>query len=238
MDPKISVIIVLYNAEKSIKSTLDSLAIQTYRDYEVVVIDGKSKDNTLSVVNSYREKFPLMRVYSDKDKGIYDAMNKGISLAKGEYLYFLNAGDLLYDEKVFQIMSNKFNGQSVFYGDAYIKDSEGRINEYRCGNFSKYRLALTNICHQTIFYPAFVFKNEMFDLSYYLLADWAMNMKLWRKHEFRHVKCSTILYEGGGVSDIEIDKKFKEDRRKNIFKNLGLDAWVYTGLMKVLRIIK
>lgn len=110
-----TVIIVTYNAGIFIDATLKRLSDQRFTDYEVVFIDGGSNDNTLSVIESYRPAFKESHVVSEKDRGIYDAMNKGIALAQGKYIYFLNAGDLLYDDSVFLRVVSALDGKSVYY---------------------------------------------------------------------------------------------------------------------------
>ena len=92
-----SIITVTYNAEGNIKKTLDSISIQKFRDFEVIVIDGKSQDKTISIVEAYYNQLINLSLLSETDDGIYDAMNKGVRQAKGDYIYFLNAGDCFVD---------------------------------------------------------------------------------------------------------------------------------------------
>lgn len=89
--PKFSIITVTYNAEKVLEDTIQSVISQTYHHIEYIIVDGASKDGTLSIINRYRSR--IHTVVSEPDKGLYDAMNKGIALASGDYLCFLNAGD-------------------------------------------------------------------------------------------------------------------------------------------------
>lgn len=238
MSFRISVVIVLYNAEKIIRATLDSLSLQSYRNYEVIVVDGKSTDSTMAIVDTYFNRFPQLRVYSEKDNGIYDAMNKGIKLAKGDYLYFLNAGDVLFSSDVFQTVADNLDGRSVYYGDAYTKDISGGLHIFHIGHFSKYRFARGNICHQTIFYPKEFISKEMYNLDYRIYSDYVMNMRLWRKVKFVYVNIPIIVYEGGGISDVEIDYTFRKNKRRLILKYLGIDAWMFIAILKVLRMLK
>ena len=238
MSFKISVVIVLYNAEKTIRATLDSLSSQIFRNYEVIVVDGKSTDSTMTIVDTYCNRFPQLRVYSEKDKGIYDAMNKGIKLAIGDYLYFLNAGDVLFSSDVFQTVADYFDGKSVYYGDAYTKDASGELQNFLTGRFSKYRLAESNICHQSIFYPNKYISKEMYNLDYRIYADYVMNMSLWRKVRFVYVNTPIIVYEGGGISDIEIDYTFRQNKKRLIGDYLGIEAWMYIAFLKILRMLK
>ena len=100
MNAKISVITISYNAEKEIEKTILSVISQTYDNIEYIIVDGASKDNTISIVNKYKKKISC--VISEPDKGIYDAMNKGIMHATGEWLIMRNAGDVFCDKSVLQ----------------------------------------------------------------------------------------------------------------------------------------
>lgn len=96
----LSIIIVTFNAAGSIRGTLDSIASQTSRDFECVVVDGASTDDTVAVAESYAGPIAALRIVSQPDKGLYDAMNKGIALSQSSYVLFLNAGDIFHDERV------------------------------------------------------------------------------------------------------------------------------------------
>ena len=96
LSPRFSVITVTYNAEKVLEDTIQSVISQTYHHVEYIIIDGASKDGTMAIVNRYRDR--ISRVVSEPDKGLYDAMNKGIALATGDYLCFLNAGDSFHED--------------------------------------------------------------------------------------------------------------------------------------------
>ncbi|MBO4429985.1 MAG: glycosyltransferase [Bacteroidaceae bacterium] len=124
MSMKISIITVTYNAEATIERTLESVAQQTYPDVEHLIIDGASKDKTLEIAHRY----PHAIVYSEPDKGLYDAMNKGLKRATGDFLCFLNAGDKLHSQETLAHIASSFSDGSpigVLYGDTHIVDNEG-----------------------------------------------------------------------------------------------------------------
>ena len=98
--PKFSIITVTYNAEKVLEDTIQSVISQTYHHVEYIIVDGASKDGTLSIIDRYRSR--ITTVVSEPDKGLYDAMNKAISLASGDYLCFLNAGDCFHEDDTLQ----------------------------------------------------------------------------------------------------------------------------------------
>ena len=125
MDPKISVITISYNAEKEIEKTILSVISQTYSNIEYLIIDGASKDDTMVIVNKYKDR--ISHIVSEPDKGIYDAMNKGVKYATGEWIVMMNAGDIFNNESVLQnIMNNIPEGKSFLYSDFYIVGSDGK----------------------------------------------------------------------------------------------------------------
>ena len=126
LTPTFSVITVCYNAEATIEDTIQSVISQTYHHVEYIIIDGASKDHTMDIVNRYRDRIAI--VVSEPDKGIYDAMNKGISLATGNYLCFLNAGDSFHEDDTLQLAAHSIREAllpDVIYGETALVDHEG-----------------------------------------------------------------------------------------------------------------
>ncbi|MFY8019999.1 MAG: glycosyltransferase family 2 protein [Bacteroidia bacterium] len=171
--PKLSLITVCYQAEKVLEQSLQSAMMQDFQDFEFVIIDGGSKDNTLQIAEKFRNKIGYL--ISEKDHGIYDAMNKGIKAAKGDWLYFLNAGDSFYHSKVLSSIfeGNKYEKYNFIYGKVQTKNEPTGIN-YVSGEpvslkdfYSKYP-----ICHQATFSRKLLFnKIGLFDTKYKLAAD-------------------------------------------------------------------
>nr|WP_307735071.1 glycosyltransferase [Chitinophaga nivalis] len=118
-----SIITVCYNAEKYIAATIESVLGQTYPHIEYIIVDGASKDGTMAIVEQYRSR--IATVVSEKDKGLYDAMNKGMQLATGTYLFFLNADDVLADKEVITKMLACCTDADVYYGEAMFMDENG-----------------------------------------------------------------------------------------------------------------
>jgi glycosyltransferase involved in cell wall biosynthesis len=116
--PKITVITICYNAEKFIEKTLQCVLNQTFTDFEYLIQDGKSKDNTLAIVEKYRnDKF---RIFSESDKGIYDALNKAVANASGDYVCFLHAGDTFCENKTLEKIFQAVDNQDFIYGDTIM----------------------------------------------------------------------------------------------------------------------
>ena len=130
--PKFSIITVTYNAEAVLEDTIQSVISQTYHHVEYIIIDGASKDKTLSIADRYKEH--ITQVVSEPDKGLYDAMNKGIRLATGDYLCFLNAGDSFHEDDTLQQMVHTLTGNQlpdVLYGETALVDKEGHFIRMR-----------------------------------------------------------------------------------------------------------
>lgn len=231
---KLSIITVTYNPGNSLISTLHSIEKQKEYEIELLIIDGGSTDNTINIANSYKNKFSSVIVVSEPDNGIYDAMNKGIDLAKGDYLFFLNAGDVFFDENVLKNVLPLLNGNDVFYGDSYVYDENHVLNPFRSGRFSRYRLSYTNICHQSIFYPKYLLSSCKFNLRYCILADWYTNMVIWNKHPFIYIKKPVVIYENGGISDLRRDMNFIKDHKINVLKILGVNAFIFLCVRRLL----
>jgi glycosyltransferase involved in cell wall biosynthesis len=169
--PEISIGVVVYNGVEHIGSVLDSIVGQSYRNIELIVVDGDSNDGTQNVLNEYAQHISVL--VCEPDKGIYDAMNKVCSLATGDWLIFLGCDDVLLDA-LGRIAEQMSDPDSIYYGDVVFRSS-GNIYG---GVFSKQRLAQMNFCHQAVFYPRSVYKKYSYGLEYRWLADYAYNIKL------------------------------------------------------------
>lgn len=179
--PVISIITVCYNAEREIEATLKSVKEQSFKNYEYIIVDGASKDNTLKVIT--QSGVTPTHLVSEKDKGIYDAMNKGLALAKGEYLMFLNAGDSLYSTNTLQQIADvaEHENPDVIYGDTAIVDAERNYLRPRKLRPPKTltRNSFKNgmlVCHQ-----AFLPKRELampYEMQYRFSADFDWCVKI------------------------------------------------------------
>lgn len=169
---RVSIITVTYNAEATVERTMQSVAMQTYGDIEHIVVDGASKDGTLDIVRRYNAK-----VVSEPDKGLYDAMNKGVRLATGDYLVFLNAGDKLHAEDTIERVvetAKKESMPGVIYGDTDIVDDEGkflhirRLRPPKVLTWKSFKSGML-VCHQSFYVRRCV--AQEYDLKYRFSAD-------------------------------------------------------------------
>lgn len=228
-EPKISIIIATYQAGEFLQECLNSIKKQRYQNLEIIIVDGASTDSTLSIINS---NLTYITTYiSEPDAGIYDAMNKGVLLASGDYILFLGADDtLLVDLTIIAPLLCESN--NIYYGDVLFKQSGTRYD----GEFGAFKLAIKNICHQAIFYPAGVFKNFNFDLEYKLLADHALNIKLFGSKEFSYCYLPHIIckYNQTGASGSMFDPTYISARMKLIYENFNLIVYLYAKLRMLL----
>jgi glycosyltransferase involved in cell wall biosynthesis len=196
---KISIITVVYNAEKYIQKTLESILKQTYIYFELIIIDGGSTDNTLNIINSFNNGNII--VISEKDKGIYDAMNKGTRVAKNEWVFFLNAGDVFASNETLSNIFNRYSGNSsILFGNTLLKSDNQIINYPDVIN--KLWFFSDTICHQSIFFKRQLF-NEIghFNLNYKILADRDFLIRAIKtKHRFEHVNEIVSIYDQEGFS--------------------------------------
>lgn len=184
MQPKISIITPVYNGGHCIQDCIKSVLDQTYPHKEHIVIDGLSKDDTMEIVKSYSKEKSLQFI-SEKDNGIYDAMNKGIELATGDYLFFLGADDMFYNNTVLEDiygMEENYVGIDFLYGKSlYTTSNIVYGKEVVLNDLKQFQLN-----HQSIFYKSLVFKKlGTFDIKYKICADAIFNIRCFKDERFK-----------------------------------------------------
>lgn len=218
--PFFTIIIPVFNSEKTIDMAIGSILNQVYRSFEVLIIDGLSTDETVKKVQAYNDS--RIKVHSEKDKGIYDAMNKGIALAKGTWLMFLGSDDQLFDNLVLNdIHAAIHSNDKVIYGNVYINGntgwgSDGQIYD---GEFTIEKLLKVNIAHQAIFYHKEVFeKCGHYDLQYKICGDFDFNLRVASKFKMRYIERTIAKFYAGGASTDVRDLDFEANYSKNIIQ--------------------
>ena len=215
--PKFSIITVTYNAEKVLEDTIQSVIFQTYRNVEYIIVDGASKDHTLEIVNKYHNQ--INKVISEPDKGLYDAMNKGIQLATGDYLCFLNAGDKFHDSETLQKVVHTLKGQElpdVIYGETAIVDEEGhflhmrRLSTPAHLNWKSFKQGML-VCHQAFFANRELAINHLYDLQYRFSADFDWCIRIMKKAKCLHnTRLTLIDYLNEGMTTKNHKASLKE----------------------------
>ena len=201
----LSIVIPTFNSGKSLKEALGSIINQTFTNYEILIIDNLSEDNTLEILNDFSSLHDNIRWISEPDKGIYDAMNKGIKIAKGEWLYFMGSDDEFYNKNVLSTIFNtvKRDDKKIIYGDVIIKGDAGwaKNGQIYDGEFTLSKLIERNICHQAMFFHKSVFRRwGKYNLKYSICADWDMNLRLWSTYSFHYTDNIVSVFKGGNYS--------------------------------------
>ncbi len=217
--PILSVIIPTYNSEKTIESCLTSLIFQTYQNFEICILDGCSSDETISKAKNICSSFKNLKIISEPDQGVYDAMNKGIDIAQGDWLYFIGSDDELVDINVFtDIFKNStLKKYGIVYGNARVlgDTSWGKTGQVYDGIFNIRKLLVKNICHQAIFYRKELFQRfGKYNLKYPVCADWEMNIRLFTKTDSLYLDRIIANFYSGGLSSKPFNDPIKGDLKR------------------------
>ncbi|MBR4921470.1 MAG: glycosyltransferase [Prevotella sp.] len=215
---KITIITVTYNAASVLQRTLNSVKEQTWQQIEHLIIDGASKDDTIAIAKTYQAQCSYeVVIQSEPDKGLYDAMNKGLRKATGDYLVFLNAGDILHADNTLEIIvkSQKPTAESqlpaIMYGDTAVTDENGkflhlrRLRPPQQLNWKSFRQGML-VCHQAFYVRTDIAKGQEYDLQYRHSADvdWCIRvMKQAEQMELPIVNTYAVLadfMEGGNTT--------------------------------------
>ncbi|MPM46911.1 PGL/p-HBAD biosynthesis glycosyltransferase [bioreactor metagenome] len=217
--PLISVITVVYNNVHVIEKTILSVLNQDYSNIEYLIIDGKSSDGTIEII--YKFLSHIHQFVSESDNGIYDAMNKGIDLASGDYIIFMNSGDVFYNNNVISnVFNTSKNRNEVIFGD-------------HCANFGTYtsfekasyptRKNPMSFCHQAVFVKSIILKNNKFDLRYKICSDRNQFIQIFKqKPTYEYVKINISTIEAFGTSNSNRIATLREI--KNIYKSNNMNT--------------
>lgn len=217
---KLSIITINLNQNRGLINTIDSVKSQTFTDYEWIIIDGGSNDGSIETI---KENSPFFDYWiSESDNGIYNAMNKGIKVAKGDYCLFLNAGDYLYDNLVLEKIFNEISDQDIIYGDLILKNN----NSYRLqkfpNNLTFYWLYTEYLGHASTIIKRCIFnKVGMYNENYRIVSDWEFLL-----FAFGKFSCSRLyiplpigVLEEGGISNSEKYTNLVRYERDDVIKS-------------------
>lgn len=194
----VTVVTVTYNCEKTLEETMQSVFSQNYPHIEYIIVDGKSKDGTMQIVTKYKES--LAKYISEPDKGIFDAMNKGIDLASGRWIIFMNAGDRFASSTtISDVFNNDIPDNTGFiFGGLLTHRGECRIKPFM---YSKHKYASMGICHQSIFVRTDLAKEIKFDTTYRYAADYNMVRQIYNQgYGHVYVKFPICFFDTTGVT--------------------------------------
>jgi glycosyltransferase involved in cell wall biosynthesis len=242
LKPKFSIITVTFNAASVIKPTLESVLAQTYENYEYILVDGGSKDDTIEIAKSSGIEFA--HIISERDNGIYDAMNKGITLAKGYYLCFLNAGDAFYAPDTLQTIvdtiANDNELPDILYGETAEVDNDRnfvrmrRLQAPEKLNWRSFKSGML-VCHQAFYAHRDIV--PMYDLKYRLSADvdWCIKVMKQAK-KIVNVNTTVVNYLQNGLS-LQYHRKSLMERFKIMSKHYGFFPTIGRHIWFVIRAV-
>lgn len=200
---KVTVVTAVLNDAGHIEQTILSVISQTDIEIEYIIVDGGSKDGTLELIGKYKDKISLL--ISEPDRGVYDAMNKGIKYSTGDFVYFLNSGDVLLNPSILSKikLEELKERNAIIYGNVVVAYGNIEALEKPRPFFNnKMKFKGIGICHQSMFFPGELIRNEKYDLSYNIAADYDLAYRLWRKGtEFLYKDITIAKYDWGkGIS--------------------------------------
>ncbi|AWV97245.1 glycosyltransferase family 2 protein [Arcticibacterium luteifluviistationis] len=240
---KVSIITITYNAEKVLERTIKSVVSQAFRDFEYIIVDGDSKDGTKAICEQYSQHIDIFS--SEKDDGIYDAMNKGLRLANGDFVWFMNAGDEIATSKTLSNIFSKVSAKTdLVYGDALFVNDDGVARGLRSVltphklkadiNWRDLRFGML-VCHQSLLVhrsiaPTYIIDNFSADV------DWEIkSFKASTNQVFLEEPLANFLE--GGVSNQQLEKSLKD--RFIVLKNhFGLIPTLFNHLIILVRGLK
>jgi glycosyltransferase involved in cell wall biosynthesis len=216
---KISIISINLNNRAGLERTMTSVFGQTFTDYEYLIIDGASTDGSTDLIRSHASR--LAYWVSEKDSGIYNAMNKGIRNSRGQYLLFLNSGDFLCDPTILQTVADQGLSEDVIYGDLKYEDNDQPLH-------LPDTISLSTFLGPSIGHGASLIKRDLFDKyglyneNYKIVSDWEFFIEIFIRHNctYRHVDRVFTVYQAGGVSVNRAHLETQANERKAVLKRI------------------
>lgn len=240
---KVSIITVCYNSAKTIEDTIKSVLNQSYDNIEYIIIDGQSKDNTMEIVNNYSGM--ISKVVSEKDKGMYDACNKGIAMATGDVIGILNSDDVFANKHIVQMVVDKMKKENTdaLYGDLKYVSPDNLFKTHRYWKSGSYKR------NKFIFgwmppHPTFFIKKEAyqqfggFNLNLKSAADYELMLRMLFKNKLKasYLPTVMVLMRDGGMSNATINSRLRGNTEdKMAWKLNGLQAMFFTMILKPIR---
>ncbi len=244
----ISIITSTYNSEGTLRTTLDSILQQSIQDYECLIIDGGSNDSTLEVVESYKKKFGVkLRTISEPDEGIYDAMNKGINMASGDVIGFLNSDDFYAHNQVLENISYHIKDVDAVYSNIIYVDPHNPTKIIRYWNTGTYpaKKGFRYGWHPA--HPTFYVRTEIyrqhggFNLDFKLAADFEIMLRFIEKHKIRtrYINDTWVHMRLGGATNKNLSNIMQQNKEcLRAFRENGINAPTLYPLLRLLPKIK
>jgi glycosyltransferase involved in cell wall biosynthesis len=218
--PKLSIITINLNNAEGLQKTMESVFAQTFTDYEYIIIDGGSTDGSVDEIKKYQNK--LVYWVSEKDKGIYNAMNKGIIKASGDYVMFMNSGDYLHGDNTLNEIFEKSDGEDIIYGDAISlndKDEVKRVITY------PERLTFKHFLTKTIHHTSCIIKTDLFkkyglyNEENKIVSDWEFFIKAICLYHvsYKYLNFAFSCFKDDGISSLPENRELKLAEKQKVF---------------------
>ncbi|MCX2482120.1 glycosyltransferase family 2 protein [Pedobacter sp. MR2016-24] len=224
---KISIITVSYNNFAGLQKTIESVIKQEFSDYEFIIIDGNSTDGSKELLEKYEDK--LTYWVSEPDNGIYHAMNKGISVSRGQYILFLNSGDSLHDNQVLSTVTHKINGNyGIYYGDIIYEEADKKNKRSFPKQLTFQFFVEHNISHQASFIKRSLFEEIFFyNEGFKIVSDWEFFIYAICKENVPHKHLDFIVtdYDATGISS-NVENHAQMHKERNISLKKYFPAFV------------
>jgi glycosyltransferase involved in cell wall biosynthesis len=233
---KVSIIVVSLNTKYFFLKTVKSALAQSHEEKEIIVVDGNSTDGTIDTIKKMKKEFS--KIIIEKDKGIYDAMNKGSHLASGDWIIFLNSGDVFYNKNVLSdVFEQPVANKDIIYGNTFVKNKG--INYLIQGKFFSKKTICMPFCHQSVLVKKNIVKKNKFSLIYRYSSDFNFFIKCFsRKNNFYNLNLTIATVLANGVSDNNRQKVYSENIK--ILKKYNSNFFIILNLwmLKLSNLIK
>lgn len=236
--PKLSVITINYNDKAGLEKTISSVLEQSYTGFEYIVIDGGSADGSVDVIKKYQDR--LTYWVSEKDSGIYNAQNKGASKASGDYLLFLNSGDILENKKVLEQFSTHLHTHDLVYGDLIVDDGEETEKVAMPDQLDVYHFMISTLAHPATFIASSLYhKLNGFKEELKITADYEFFLRavLVNNATYKHLAIPVSVFNTFGVSsNPDNDEKHRQERKRSWEMNFSAPViFVFEEYTRILR---
>lgn len=227
----ISIITVTFADIEGLKNTCESIYSQEYESYEHIVVDGGSVDGTIEYISGIKKN--NLKFVSERDKGIYDAMNKGIDMSKGKYLMFLNSGDCLFDKSVLKNLSKILdNGYDIVYGDTVEKEIDGDVIYKKARSYKTYWYSMF-AHHQSMLFSRKIIGSKKYNIDFISSSDYALVSTILKENpSVKYISSPISMFLQGGLSTRLNNKvKIYKDRwfiKRNI---IGMNFFAVSGVI-------
>jgi len=230
--PKISVITVSYNCKDDLHHTIQSVVSQSYSNIEYIIIDGGSQDGSVELIKSYKEKISFW--VSEKDQGIYWAMNKGMARATGDYLVFINAGDTFHSNRVLSEVFKIPASENIIFGKSITKYRDFTCIRYDDFNFEKRNWYLNKMPnHQAVFISREIYSRHKFNTNLSVFADLEYMTNAFNNYSYKFCDLIISEFELGGISNYYGSyKQLKKVLNDDILFSKGISKSYFAHLIK------